>query len=67
MIFLSVDVIGMFNQAADSPFQEEPNCNNEEEAGNVRPLELLPVRLPECGVYPLCESQFWTFLTESLE
>ncbi|MXQ93910.1 hypothetical protein E5288_WYG022073 [Bos mutus] len=28
-----VDVIGMFNQAADSPFQEEPNWNNEEEAG----------------------------------
>ena len=58
MILLSVDVIGMFNQATDSPFQEEPNCNNQEEAGNVRALELLPVRLPECRVYPLCESQF---------
>lgn len=54
MILFSVDVTGMFNQTADSPFQEEPNWNNEEAV--MWALELLPVRLPESMFIPFVKA-----------
>lgn len=54
MILFSVDVTGMFNQTADSPFQEEPNWNNEE-AGNVSP-GIVAGQTSWIHVYPLCET-----------